>query len=344
MGHPAHFHLMKNTIIALKKNGHEVKILIKKKDVLEDLLNDAHMEYTNVFSKERSNTKLGMIWALSRRLIAKLNICLKFKPDILMGTSAEFGFVSKLLKIPFVNLNEDDAHVAPLYAKTTYPYSSAILCPVSCNCGKWENKATKYPSFHELAYLHPNQFTPSREIANKYIDTNQPFVIIRFAKLNAHHDTGIAGIDNNTAEQLVNAILPIANVFISSERPLPPNLEKYRGKISPLDIHHVMAFAKLYIGDSQTMAAESAVLGVPFIRFNDFIGKIGIFIELEEKYTLGYGIMTNNKKQLISTTLDILNMPNSQQLFQERRAEMLKEKIDLVPFLVNFIENYPKTK
>lgn len=38
MGHPAHFHLFKNTIILLKEAGHDVKILIKKKDILEDLL------------------------------------------------------------------------------------------------------------------------------------------------------------------------------------------------------------------------------------------------------------------------------------------------------------------
>lgn len=55
-------------------------------------------------------------------------------------------------------------------------------------------------------------------------------------------------------------------------------------------MHHVMAFASLYIGDSQTMAAEAGVLGVPFVRFNDFVGSIGYLRELEDKYELGYGI------------------------------------------------------
>ena len=36
-----------------------------------------------------------------------------------------------------------------------------------------------------------------------------------------------------------------------------------------------VAFASLYIGDSQTMAAEAGVLGVPFVRFNDFVGRLG---------------------------------------------------------------------
>lgn len=55
-------------------------------------------------------------------------------------------------------------------------------------------------------------------------------------------------------------------------------------------MHHVMAFASLYIGDSQTMAAEAGVLGVPFVRFNDFVGRIGYLRELEDTYELGYGI------------------------------------------------------
>lgn len=51
-----------------------------------------------------------------------------------------------------------------------------------------------------------------------------------------------------------------------------------------------VAFASLYIGDSQTMAAEAGVLGVPFVRFNDFVGRIRYLRELEDKYRLGFGV------------------------------------------------------
>ena len=37
LGHPAHFHLFKYTIEKLKKDGHIVYTIIKKKDILEDL-------------------------------------------------------------------------------------------------------------------------------------------------------------------------------------------------------------------------------------------------------------------------------------------------------------------
>ena len=43
LGHPAHFHLYKFVIANWRANGHNVLILIKKKDILEDLLKNAQL-------------------------------------------------------------------------------------------------------------------------------------------------------------------------------------------------------------------------------------------------------------------------------------------------------------
>ena len=117
--------------------------------------------------------------------------------------------------------------------------------------------------------------------------------------------------------------------------------EPYRIAINPLDIHHVMAFADLYLGDSQTMAAEAGVLGVPFVRFNDFVGRIGYLAELEDKYHLGFGIKPDAEDKLYETVEALLAMPDRKAVFQERRRQMLSEKIDFAVFLTDFIENYP---
>ena len=42
----------------------------------------------------------------------------------------------------------------------------------------------------------------------------------------------------------------------------------------------------MYIGDSQSMAIEAALLGTPGIRFNDFNNKIGHLNELKNVYKL----------------------------------------------------------
>lgn len=102
-------------------------------------------------------------------------------------------------------------------------------------------------------------------------------------------------------------------------------------------MHHVMAFAQIYIGDSQTMAAEAGVLGIPFVRFNDFVGRIGYLRELEDVYQLGYGIKTNEVERLYSTISELVLLPNRSEVYQERRKIMLGEKIDLAEYLTEYV-------
>ena len=342
--------------------------------------------------------------------------------------------------------------------------------------------------YHELAYLHPNHFTPDPKIVEAYgIDTSKPYFVMRFASLNAHHDSGIKGINTDIAQRLINILensgshsgldhfesdpasacslsdqlipfssacslfpssgnklvpqiptdpsqlVPLSTnspsnnstsgnkpriyitserplepqfekyrlhlgapketnecvsngesggpeyslskrgfdtrtrvtnaIYITSERPLEPQFEKYRIKINPLDMHHVMAFASLYIGDSQTMAAEAGVLGVPFVHFNDFVGRIGYLRELEDKYELGYGIhasvlppdspirrndgfvQPSGVDALYHRVEQLVAMPSEQRrkVWASRRNQMLADKVDCAKFLTYFIENYPNS-
>ena len=146
------------------------------------------------------------------------------------------------------------------------------------------------------------------------------------------------------ALHLVDILKPHGDIYITSERPLETQLESYRIKIDPIDMHHVMAFSSLYIGDSQTMAAEAGVLGVPFIRFNDFVGRIGYLNELENVYRLGFGIKASeegSEVKMYHMLEELLSMPDLKEEWRNRRQKMLSEKIDYAKFLTWFIENYP---
>ena len=364
MGHPAHFYLYKNTIKQLREDGHQVEILIKKKDILQSLLDNQGWEYHNILQEGRKDSKLGMLIGMLKRAWRQNIFCAQFKPDILTGTSVENSYIGKWRHIPVINCNEDDAAVVPLYAKLSYPWANAILNPIVCNSGKWNSKATKYPSYQELAYLHPNHFTADAKVVKGYgIDVTKPYFVMRFASLHAHHDNGIKGINTEIAERLVKILELHGIIYITSERPLEPQFEQYRIKINPLDMHHVMAFASLYIGDSQTMAAEAGVLGVPFVRFNDFVGRIGYLRELEDVYELGYGIhatplaanssirrndgsvQPSGVEELYKRVEQLVAMPSEERraIFQSRREKMLSNKIDCAKFLTYFIENYPQS-
>ena len=356
LGHPAHFHLYKNVIKNLKNDGHEVEVLIKKKENLEQLLQNSGIPYHNILREGRKDTKVGMALGALKRMWRELVFCIQQKPDLLTGTSVENSYIGPLLRIPVVYCGEDDASVIPLQAKVCYPGASVVLTPDTCDDGKWNGKTTKYPSYHELAYLHPNHFTPSADVVRgQGINPDKPYAIIRFVKLKANHDDNIKGINKDVAVHLIEMMKPHMDIYITSERPLEPELEPYRIKINPIYMHDVMAFASLYIGDSQTMAMEAAIIGTPSIRFNDFVGRIGVMAELEDGklngqqvacYNLGIGINASEEgsvERLYAAVNELINMDTEERkrVFHERRDKMLADKIDYAKFLTWFIENYP---
>jgi hypothetical protein len=343
LGHPAHFHLFKNVVKNLEDKGYEIDFLVKRKDIVEQLVKEAGYNYYVVRSKERTSSTIpALIWAVVLMTWKTSYYLLKRRPYLLIGTHGRPD-ICKLLGIHTITCNEDDADVVPLFAKITYPGTSVILVPTVCDCGIWNDKAIKYCSYQELAYLHPNHFKPDKKIVEKYFSTESPYCIIRFAKLNAHHDKGIKGITTEIAQRLIDILKPHMRVYITSERILEPQFESYRIKIDPMDMHHVMAFACLYIGDSQTMAAEAGVLGVPFVRFNGFVGRIGYLRDLEENYHLGFGIKTDDEEHLYDVVKELVEMPDRKRVFEERKDKMLSDKIDYAAFLSWFVENYPNS-
>jgi predicted glycosyltransferase len=226
----------------------------------------------------------------------------------------------------------------------SYPFSTCILAPDTCPTGKWERKTIHYKSYHELAYLHPDHFTPDKAVASKYVNPDSPYFIIRFARLGAHHDKGAAGISNTLAESLVKELEPFGNIYVTSERILSGNLDRYRLAIKASDIHHVMAYARMFVGDSQTMAAESGVLGVPFVRFSGFVGRLGYLDEIENHYNLGKGVRSEDPDELIRAVRKMLKSAFEPGGFRERRERLIRDKIDLSQFLTRFIREFPESR
>ena len=340
LGHPAHFHLFKHTIARLKNDGHQVYILIKKKDILEDLLKESGLPYVNILpSGKKSNL------ALLLRLWRVFWFTLTHRVDMLVGSTPEVAQVAWVLRRHSMVMAEDDAVIVPQFIKAVKPFVDQYLSPITCDNGVLESSTIHYAGFHKLAYLHPNEFTPDEQVVDKYFPHQKDYFLLRFAQLNAYHDISAQakGINNEIAKKLMELLLPYGDVYITSERPLGEELEPYRLHINPLDIHHVMAFAKLYIGDSQSMAVEAAMLGTPSLRFNDFAGKIGVLEELEHKYELTYAIPPSNPQLLYEKISEWLLISNLRAVFQERRQRMLADKIDVTAFFTWFIENYPES-
>lgn len=363
--HPAHYYYYRDTMRNLKNDGHKVVVAIVKKDMLEELLKEDGVEYVDICPKSHKKWgKIGVIYDMIIRDIRMLHLAIKHHIDLLTGSTIETAHVGWLLRKPNINIGEDDAAVVMKYIKNIALFVGIRLTPDCCNNGPIESKSIHFPGYFKTAYLCPSYFSPDRAKVEQYgIDVKEPYFIIRFSALNAHHDVGIKGINTEVAQRLIDILSPHGRIYITSERLLEPQFEQYRIKINPLDMHHVMAYASLYIGDSQTMAAEAGVLGVPFVRFNDFVGRIGYLRELEDKYELGYGVhasilaadssirradgsaQPSGVEALCERVEQLVALPSERrkEIFQANREKMLAEKIDCAKFLTWFIENYPSS-
>lgn len=347
LAHPAQFYFYRVAMEKWRNKGHNVIVVIKTKDILERLLSDAGISYYNISHKQHRGSRMGMLLDMIVKDIKLIKIVYREKIDLLTGSTSEVAQVGWLLNKYSVCIGEDDANIVPLYVKSVLPFLQTRLTPETCRCGKMEPKSIHYAGFQKLAYLHPNVFMPKVEVVKQYgINLGKPYYLIRLVSLTAHHDSGIHGISSEVVQQLINLLSLTGNIYISSERELEPQFEKYRLNINPLDIHHILYYSTLFIGDSQSMAVESAMLGVPNIRCNDFVGKnnIGVLEELEEKYELTEAISSNNPSLLIERISFLLENESIKEEFQIRREKMLSDKIDVSSFLTWFIENYPESK
>ena len=340
LGHPAHYHLFKHVVASLENKGHHVQIVIKEKDVLRELLEEAGCPYKEVHESGPKRNKLDFAFNLFIRDIAVFKIAKKFKPQVMLGTSAEIAHVGRILGIKSIVVNEDDYEVVPWFGRLAYPFASFILAPSVCTVGRWTNKKISYEGYHELAYLHPNHFKPNEEVCSLLAPDGERYFILRFAKLTAHHDEGRKGISTEVAKSAIKLLEPHGRVYISSERILEEEFEDYRIAIDPGLMHSALYFSSLYIGDSQTMAAEAAVLGTPSIRFNDFVGEISYLEELEHRYGLTYGISTDNPDRLLRKIRVWLRQADLDEEWQRRRSSMLNHKIDVAQFMSDLIESF----
>jgi predicted glycosyltransferase len=323
VGHPAHVHLYRNFIKSLSKKA-EFLITARNKDVTIHLLNAYGIPYEIVDGKSNN---VFLEWG--KRTLRVYKLSKKFSPTYLMGLlNPAIAFSSFLLRRPAIIFNdsEPEAIKLPIADKITAPLVDVIIVPESLR-HSYGKKEVRVASYKELAYLHPNYFKPDfKKLSNAGITKDEEFVLLRFVAWRAYHDIGEGGFSYEHKLKLIKELSEYATVFISSENPLPKELEKYRIPIPPEDIHHFLYYAKLLVCDSQTITTEAGILGTPAIRSNSFVGAkdMGNFIELEKKYRLVFNIRDPDKA--IEKAVSLINQQGLKRIWSRKREKLLKDK------------------
>ncbi|MEM7302342.1 MAG: DUF354 domain-containing protein [Pseudomonadota bacterium] len=335
-GHPAHVHLFRNAARQLIERGDSVVITARDRGIITHLLKHYELDYS-IASTPRQGL-VGNIVELMVHNWQVLKKCLKSRPDLLIGTSVSVAHVGRLIGRPSIVLNEDDADYVPLFAKITYPFASRIVIPSVLRDPKTA-KVLTHESYHELAYLHPDHFTPDPgALSILGVQPGDPFFIIRVVDLAAHHDAGEEGLSPEQVEKLVEMFEPHGQVFVNSEGSLPANLKNRAFHAPPEQMHNIMAFTKLLVSDSQTMTMEAAVLGRPAFRCNTFVGRCSVIEELEQRFNLAWGYHPSQFDQMTHDIQELLGNPDLEQEMAERRAHMLEHKVNFANWILEQID------
>lgn len=335
IGHPAHIHFFRNFIFEMEKRSHSISVTARRKDVVESLLKHYKIDYT--LRGALKGSMLNKALDLPRIDIKMMRIIRRNNIDYVLGILnpyvAQSAFFSGRESFTF-----NDTEYAKLAVRLTVPFTTKVLTP-SCYMNELGAKQVRYEGYHELAYLHPNRFTPDPAILDELgVSKGDKFVIVRFVSWAATHDVGHAGITIENKIKAVKSFSKHARVFITSEAELPRNLEQHRIAIPPHRIHHAMYYATLLYGESSTMASECAVLGTPAI-FLDNAGR-GYTFEEEKKYgaVFNFTESTDDQQRSIDKGVEILQDDGIKKKWAEKRKAILSDKIDVTAFMVDFVE------
>lgn len=339
IGHPGHVHLLHGVAKELEQRGHNLFYSVREIPVAIRLMDHYGMTpYLNLGNKKDS--LMGKAWTVLRQDCQVLRYVRRNKIDVGLSSGMVLGHVSKLTKMKSIMFDDDDDAAEPLVVKYGHPASAVVFTPQCIH--RKTGHAVYYAGTHELAYLHPNRFSPDPSVLEKAgLKEGERFFIMRFVALKGHHDVGQQGLSLEQKCRLLELLKPFGRVIVTSERALESEFEPYRLPVPPEEIHSLMAYSSMFLGDSQTMTSEAAVLGVPALKCNTFAGRLSVPNEMENKYGLCYAYqpsdfdkMYAHVEQLLSKQPDALH-----QEWQEKRQRFLNDHIDVTAFFTDYIEN-----
>lgn len=331
--HPAHVHVFRNAIETWRSRGDEVLVLSREKECANRLLASYNIPFRSISRLGRH--KAALLWEMAVRDIRMTNAALRFKPDVLVGImGVTIAQVGKLIRRPAVVFY--DTENAALTNRFVYPLAHSVCTP-DCYLGPVNGRHITYPGYHELAYLHPNRFTPDASVVRDMgINPDEPYFVVRFVSWQASHDVGERGLSLETKRRIVSTCAKQGRVLITSEGELPGDLAPLRFSLPPETMHHVIAFSQLLAGESATMASEAAVLGVPALYISD-TGR-GYTDEEEDRYGLVFNFKTQQTDAVFAKLEELLSMRNRKEEFMQRRGQLLSDKVDTTTWMIDYLD------
>jgi hypothetical protein len=332
--HPAHVHFFRHAIAELLARGDQVAVTTRHKDITVELLAELGIPATPLTAAGKGLA--GLVVEMILRDVRLRRFCRRFRPDVLTAVSGAFAAQTAWLVGKPAVVWDDTEHQKFAHF-VTRPFASAIFSP-DCYTKPQGPKHHLYAGCHELAYLHPGRFTPDPQVVRSLgIDPHSRYCLVRFVSWGAHHDVGQHGIAADRRREFLESLSAVARPYVTSEAPLPAELEPFGLRVPVSKVHHVLAFAALYVGEGATMASEAALLGTPAVYTNTLpAGTIAMFARsgLVEQITDTDAAL----RRCLAWLADDQAKPRA----AAARDRLLADKIDVTALIVQTLGDYAR--
>lgn len=335
--HPAHAHFFHHAILEWQAAGHAVRITSRDKDINLALLDEFGFEHTPIGHARHGAAGLGI--ELIQRAWGLGKVIREFHPQVATAVAGTFVVYGCLpYRVPVV-IFYDTEH-ARLSNAISYPLAKAVVTPRAYQKSAGPHHI-RYNGYQELAYTHPRLFTPDPSVlAVEGLAPGDPFIIVRLVNWGASHDVGDYGVKN--LREVVDALSPYGRIILSSEKPLPADLQALVLRGPRRNMLHLQAFARLLFGESATMASECAMLGTPAIFLST--SRRGYIDEEQARYEMVYSFNDplTGQADALAKARALLEDPATPAQWQAKRQAMLAELIDVTRFIDETVRQYAK--
>ena len=261
INHPVDVNFFKNAMLKLKLDGHAIFIIFRSRGKLEKILTYELGEFPiTKIGTHKSGFLKKIISQLSRdyKIIPFIR---KNKIDLTVCFGATAAISSWYCRKPYLAFDDDFEYKIPFYHANWF--STRHIYP---DFIKFSNSRTfKYHGFKELAYLHPKFLKTSSKTLEKYLVLPNEYVFVReIATISLNYQE-----NSSILKELVNKIKKkgLSIILSLEDKKLTDDyIDDCIILEEPVsDIYSLLYYSLFAVSSGDTVARETALLGVPTI-------------------------------------------------------------------------------
>lgn len=336
IGHPAHVHYFKNTIRILVEAGNQVFVVARAKDITFDLL--VAYEIPFISRGKGKHSLIAKFFYLFLGSYTIWRVAKRNNIDCYLSFASPYNALASIFyRKPVITF--DDTEHNSFNHRIYVPLSDLIITPEAFKKDFGE-KHLRFKGTMDSAYLHPKYFH------SKWVEfpvginkksSKKRNTILRLVSWHAIHDINQCGFSLGNIYKLLEALSEFSEIYISSESELPNDLKSFQIRIHPEEMHYYMQKADLIIGESGTMATESAYLGTHSIILNSASHELGVFSWYARYQTFHIADCIGDVIKLSIALLGRGDLKSE----GKAQAELIgKDSICLTDFMIWLIKNY----